>query len=220
LVKNIINNNAYKSDNITKIRVNNKLISNPSDIANNFNEYFTSIGPNLAKSIPKSNGNYRDFLDLNRMEQSFFLNPITSAEIILTVNEFESNKASGHDNISPKVIKKIIPQIADQLSTIFNKSFTNGIFPDSLKTARVSPIHKSEDKLLINNYRPISILPFFSKILEKLMHNRLVTFLNSHNLLTDKQFGFLENRSTALALVNVIDKISQALDKKVTIGIF
>jgi len=96
-----------------------------------------------------------------------------------------------------------------------------GVFPDDLKIARVSPIFKADDKLLVNNYRPISLLPVFSKILEKIMHNRLIEYLDCMNILTDKQFGFREKHSTSMAILNIIDKISDEIDKKkFSIGVF
>ena len=95
--------------------------------------------------------------------------------------------------------------------------------PDKLKLAKVIPIYKSDNKLSVNNYRPISLLPVCSKILEKLMHKRLMSFLvNKHNLfLSENQFGFRDNHSTHMALINVIDQISKAMNEKdFCIGLF
>ncbi len=97
----------------------------------------------------------------------------------------------------------------------------NGIFPHKLKLAKVVPVYKSEDKMLVSNYRPISVLPVFSKILEKLMHFRLETFINKHNILSQNQFGFREKYSTNMALLDIIDNITQTLDSKAySLGIF
>lgn len=96
-----------------------------------------------------------------------------------------------------------------------------GVFPDDLKIAKVSPIFKADDKLLVNNYRPISVLPVFSKILEKIVYNRLIEYLNRMNILTDKQFGFREKHSTFMAILNIIDKISDEIDNKnLSLGVF
>ena len=126
------------------------------------------------------------------------------------------------DGFSTAVVKQIITKISDPLAAIFNKSIASGIFPHKLKLAKVVPVYKSEDKMLVSNYRPISVLPvFFSKILEKLMYSRLETFINKHNILSENQFGFREKHSTNMALLDIIDNITQTLDSKAySLGIF
>ena len=105
-------------------------------------------------------------------------------------------------------------------SDIYNLSLKTGIFTDKLKTAKVSPVFKSDNKNLVNNYRHISILPVFSKILEKFMYNRILTYLDKINILTDKQYGFREKYSTYMAIIHLVDQISNVLDKHFTLGIF
>jgi hypothetical protein len=121
LIRNIISPNNVKSCNITEIKDQDKIINDPNEIANKFNEYFTNIGSNLAKNIPTPAGSFLDYINTTNMQKSLFLNPVTTDEIIDVVNIFSANKASGHDDISPKVIKRIIPLIAEQLACIFNK---------------------------------------------------------------------------------------------------
>ena len=91
------------------------------------------------------------------------------------------------------------PVISLPLTYIFNLSFTQGKFPNILKLAKVIPIHKANSKLITSNYRPISVLPVFSKILEKLMHKRLMSFIVKFKLLFKYQFAFQQNRSTEQA---------------------
>ena len=114
------------------------------------------------------------------------------------------------------------PQIVNQLANIFNKSFLTGIVPSKLKKiAKVIPIYMTKDPALFSNYRPISLLPVFSKILERLMYNRLYNFLTEHNILSMNQFGFRKNYSTFLALMNLVDNISKNIDDgNYSIGIF
>ena len=119
------------------------------------------------------------------------------------------------------VVQQVIPQIATQLAHIFNRSFITGIVPNKLKIAKVIPIYKNENPELFANYRPISILPSISKILERLMYNRLHNFLAEHNIISKKQYGFMENYSTYMAIIDLVDKISSNIDnKKHSIGIF
>ena len=104
---------------------------------------------------------------------------------------------------------------------MFNLSFETGIFPDQLKIAKVIPLFKSDDKRIINNYRPISVLPVFSKIIEKLMHKRLKNFLDKNGILTHSQFGFRRGLSTELAIINMVDKVTEAIDNKnECVGVF
>ena len=119
------------------------------------------------------------------------------------------------------MIQQVIPQIATQLAHIFNRSFTTGIVPNKLKIAKVIHIYKNENPELFANYRPVSTLPSISKILECLMYSRLYTFLAEHNVISKKQYGFKENYSTYMAIIDLVDKISNNIDiKKHGIGIF
>jgi len=155
------------------------------------------------------------------LRNSLFLTPCTSYEVIDTVNGLANSKSTGLDGYNTKVIKSVISDIASTLADIFNISFRDGIFPDSLKNAKITPVFKADDKTIINNYRPISVLPVFSKTLEKLMHRRVISFLDRHKVLNDNQYGFRENHSTDMALINMIDQISNEMDnKQFSIGIF
>ena len=93
--------------------------------------------------------------------------------------------------------------------------------PSKLEIAKVIPLYKTKDPALFSNYRPISLLPFFSKILERLMHNRLYNFLTEHNILSMNQFGFRKNYSTFLTLMDLVDNISKNIDERnYSIGFF
>ena len=103
----------------------------------------------------------------------------------------------------------------------FNKSFINGAFPDSMKIAKVIPLFKSGDNDTFTNYRPVSLLSQFSKILEKLFNNRLDNFLEKNELLVDGQYGFRNSRSTSMAITQLIEELTNANDeKKYTVGVF
>ena len=104
---------------------------------------------------------------------------------------------------------------------VYNVSLSTGTFPDKLKIARRVPIYKSDDKLLANNYRPISVLPFFSKLLERMMYNRFSKFLNDNNILIINQYGFREGQSTYIALLRMVNDITKEMhNKNVAMGIF
>ena len=100
------------------------------------------------------------------------------------------------------------------LCEIINSSFSTGVFPDALKIAKVIPIHKGGSTNEINNYRPISILSIFDKIIEKLMHKQLYHFLSINNVLFKNQYGFRKKSSTSLALIQIVEKIRESIDNK------
>ena len=98
-------------------------------------------------------------------------------------------KASGSDEISPRVVKECMHIIAEPLCDIYNKSISSGIVPDKLKLAKIVPVFKKNDKNNIQNYRPIALLPIFAKLYEKILHQRLYDFLDKNKLLIEEQFG-------------------------------
>ena len=119
------------------------------------------------------------------------------------------------------IIKQSIHLIVEPITHIINLSITNGIVPDKMKLARVIPVFKCNDQTQLSNYRPISVLPVFSKILERLIYNRMVHYLDSYNILCHQQFGFRKGYSTSMALIRLSDQLFTAIDnKKFTIGIF
>lgn len=128
---------------------------------------------------------------------SLFLSPVTNNEIINIITSLSNSPATGSDGLVASIIKSNSALIAPQLTYIFNLSLTQGIFPSLLKNAIVIPVYKSGSLTDPNNYRPISLLTFFSKVLEKLFLNRIVPFLNRNNVLHDKQFGFSKGKSTS-----------------------
>ena len=102
-----------------------------------------------------------------------------------------------------------------------NLSLAQGIVPLEHKIAKVTPLFKNDNKMYVNNYRPVSVLPLLSKILERLMYNRIITFINKHDILYRYQFGFRQNYSTNLALITLVDKITESLQKgECVLGVF
>ena len=100
-------------------------------------------------------------------------------------------------------------------------SFSKGVFPEKLKIVKVIPLHKGGSTQDLNNFRPISLLSIFDKIIEKIMHNRLYDFLELHSILFENQFGFSKNNSTSYALMDITEKIKESIDSsKFGCGIF
>jgi hypothetical protein len=199
--------------------VNNKEIKDPILIANHFNKYFTNIGSNLAKSIP--NNSNSPLLYMNESNpNSIFIRPVIETEVLSIIKKLKK-AAAGWDGISTDIVCQLCKTFIRPLTHVLNLSICNGLFPDSMKIAKVLPLFKSGNKSLFSNYRPISILPVFSKILEKLMYNRFVEFIDKNNILYINQYGFRIGHTTSLALTIFIDKITTALSQnKSTIGVF
>jgi len=137
-----------------------------------------------------------------------FLSEITEEEIYNKIKLLKNDKASGSDNIPIRFIKQIHPIICKPLAFIFNLSLKTGTFPDVFKIATISPIYKNGDTSDPSNYRPISLLPIFGKILEKCLYERLYSFLEYSNILSSRQFGFRQNKNTEKAINLLISKIN------------
>ena len=157
----------------------------------------------------------------NDLVNSLFFESTDHAELIEICASFRSGTAAGFDNIYMDIVKKTIDIICKPLAHIINLSLSNGVVPKQLKIARVLPIFKSGDQELYVNYRPVSVLPVISKLMEKVVYKRLYSYLIKNNILFHNQYGFRKNVSTSHALIHLYDKISEAIDKKeITIGVF
>ena len=199
---------------------NGAALTDPQTIVDKFNTFFSNIGTDLASKIPPTNVHYSDYLHGSYLD-SFILHPTDPNEIESVVNSFPPKKSAGHDEIGMDLIKNIIHLISKPLEIIINSSFKTGIVPNYLKIAKIHPIFKEGNKRDILNYRPISVLPSFSKIFERLVHNRLSKYITKLNILSPQQYGFRKEYSTYMALLDFYDKISSHIDNNLyTIGVF
>ena len=147
---------------------NETIINDPVEISDKFNEYFINVGLKLAERIQNNNVNFTTFLG-ERTVNSIFLDAITEKEVEIEIGNLNGNKSCGHHEIPPKLVKEISTPILKPLTHIYNQSLLTGVIPNELKVALVTPTFKANSKEEFSNYRPISVLPCFSKILEKLM---------------------------------------------------
>ena len=184
------------------------------NIADAFNDYFVNIGSNIANQLPTTDTSFESFLN-DRCPNYFFITPIIQEEIVDIINKIPCGKAPGWDGVSSIILNKTKYYFAKPLALIFNKSITSGIFPDGLKVGKVVTIYEKGSKNEIRNYRPITVLSVFSKVFEKLIFNRLISFVDNNGVLSDSQFGFRKNRSTEMAKVQkylVQQRIRNILD--------
>ena len=180
------------------IRNDEKYFNDPITITNTFNNFFTSIAETVQSKMKFSNKSFRSFLSSNN-NNSFIITTTNKEEICKIKSSFNINKSCGPNSIPTKILHPVQDQISKHLATICNLSFSTGIFPTILKTAKVIPIHKKGSKLKVSNYRPIFLLSNIDKIFEKLMHSRL-EFLEERQILYYKQFGLQKDFSTNHAI--------------------
>ena len=218
-IKKIVNfkKNSNRS---MQLNIGGKIIDNDKEIATNFNNFFTNVGPNTENLIPKvPNISSSKFLR-NRNQINFVIAHLANEEILDIINSLE-NKSTGPPSIPLKMLSVILDLIIIPLAHIINMSFLTGVYPDLLKIGKIVPIHKGGSSQDVNNYRPISLLSIFDKIIEKLIHKKLYGFLEEHNILYHNQFGFRKNNSTVHALIQISEMIKASIDTgKFGCGIF
>jgi len=177
-----------------------------------FNLYFTRIAADLDKKIPNSNVAPLHYMG-DRIQNSFFVKPCTDFDVRTIINRMK-NKSCDLNSVPIYIYKTCVQVLSPVIASLFNLSVSAGMFPSSLKTARVIPIFKSGEPTFTSNYRPISTLPILSKIFEKLMHKQLLSFLSCNNILSPCQFGFRSNSSTSDAILEFLDNAANILDRK------
>ena len=188
-------------------------------MSNIFNDFYVNVADGITKTIPLTPKSL-DYLS-DRICSSLFLTPVTSIEVNDLINILNPSKSVGPNSIPIKLLKIIGCSVSPLLALLVNQSFQSGIFPDKLKIAKVISIFKKGNPELPSNYRPISLLPIFSKIFEKVMYKRLHRFLEIHKVLYSLQFGFQENHSIDHALVSLTEAVRSTLDnKRLGCGIF
>ena len=202
----------------TELQVNDEITSDPKEMVNVLNSYFVNIGISLSNSSSSGGTSFVDTL-LGRCSKSIFFKPVIASEVLSIVKSLKNSRACGHDGLNTFILKKIIFNIVDPLCHIFNMSLVTGTYPKSFKLARVIPVFKKGDRNQCNNYRPISILPCISKILERIAYNQLYTFLMKHNIILPSQYGFRKNHSTDLAILDLHDKITALFNKQCIVGV-
>ena len=196
-----------------------EVTSDKSTICKQFNSFFVNIGPTLSRSFDGYVGSPQKYLT-HRQISSLFLSPVTNNEIHKILNSL-NDSAPGHDEIRLGPVKSVLQYIDGPFTYICNLSLNQGVFPDILKIANVIPLYKKEDPMIFSNYRPVSLLCSLSKVIEKIMYNRVISFLNENDVLFKYQFGFRKSHSTYLALTVLMDKLIKSLENgNYVVGVF
>ena len=197
-------------------------LANLKDIANGFNKYYVNVGPELARKIGPTNIDYKKHMKTAPPNRSFYLYPTANEEIENIIKILKPKTSSGHDNISPKTLKKLYTGLVSPCVYIINLSLNTGIVPEAMKLAKVVPIFKNSGiNTIMKNYRPVSLLPVLSKVLERIVYNRLFHYLMKHKIFSASQYGFQPNRSTEHAILELQDRIMKIMNKKeCCVGVF
>ena len=214
---NELSSRKYKSRNISEIKTNDQTINSAHELAEVFNQYFTNIGPSLAREIPPSTVKPEHYL--KPTDKTFSLKAPSASAVCRLLSELNGKKATGLDGIPCKLLKLAADIVGPSLANIFRCSIDTCIFPREWKLAKVIPIFKKGQKNDLNNYRPISLLPAVSKIFERLIHNQFYEYLNANQLLTNCQSGFRSLHSTLTALLEATNNWSINIDKGLLNGI-
>jgi hypothetical protein len=210
-----------KSESVSDIKINDEVTNDSSRMANHFNSFFTSVGKKISNSVQPVSKKPEDYVDYGRDIPAFQLGNTTPEHIIQVIKKFSPKNSCDINGVSTKMIKFVCNEIAVPLSHIFNLSLSSGQFPSALKLCRVIPIFKAGDPQECDNYRPISLLSSISKILEKIVAEKLVFHLKTNDLLYQHQYGFIAKKSTEHNLMHIVNFITSALnDGMYCIGVF
>ena len=210
-VINTILNKSHVQDHIRCLTIDNSRVTDRKEIVQQLNNYFTNIGQSLTRNIPDSINKFTYYMDPPKKD-TMQLVPTNETEILSIIKNLKNTSSTGNDDIPSSVIKYAANSIAKPMAILINSAMQEGVFPSALKIAKVIPIYKGDSHTLLSNYRPISILPVFSKIYEKAIVLRLNSFIEKNEILNNKQFGFRKNHSTSMALVTFTDYITENLD--------
>lgn len=209
----IIHNKPNTPNDIKSIAIADGSVSyDPTVISNTINDYFCNIGRELSLKIPHTEPSLSTLIPNNPRTMALF--PVTPGELQKIICDTKPN--SNLNNILPiNYMKQCLDILADPLSSPINHCFEHGSFPNIIKSARIVPIFKSGDCLYPENYRPISILDDFSKIIEQCIFDRLSNFVHKFNLISNSQFGFQKQSGTLSAAVCLLDHIRSLLDASI-----
>ena len=208
VLKSILALNSSSEKKKLCLAIDNEAVTNSNDIANGFNNFFVSIGPELAKDI------HSDINPLNyvsSINNSIAIFDVSCAEVINVIHSL-NNSSAGYDEFPTFVAKLCVESFIQPLTFLINSSLKSGVFPSELKLARVVPIFKAGNSSDLTNYRPISVLTFFAKVFEKIVYNKVMDFISENNVLYDHQYGFRKGRSTQQAIITLVDRITKSQD--------
>ena len=218
-INNLLPSKLSNSSGPNVIKVGDVKVDNPTNIANHFNKFFCKIGQSLADKVNRAgNENPIKYLN-NRINESIFLTPTNFQEISRIISSLKNSSSFGPDGISSFFLKIASDVVSFPLSIFFNLFIEQGCFPESLKLSKVIPMFKSGAKCDLSNYRPISLLSVISKMFEKLISIRVMSFIEKHSILSPTQYGFRPESSTEFAILDIVSSCYENINEKLFTGL-
>ena len=193
-----------------------------NEIANEFGQYYVTMGADLARKIPESKKKVQEYVhDIPHTLNSLAVRRVEYTDIEKIVSALPAKTSSGHDGISNQFSKQLNSSISYPLSIIFNQSLSSGVFLEKMKLAEIVPLFKGKEEDMVVNYRPVSLLMTISKVLEKIMYNKMYGFLSCNNIFFDSQYGFWSKRSCEHVIMEMAGHVLQAKNEgKHSMGVF
>ena len=224
IIKKVTNKTNNKEDTSTSFYYKGSLVEDPQTNASNMNEYLANIGKETNESVGTPSKTASTYMNKhsNRNQHELLFQDISPADIIEVCKKFTPKTSCDVSGMQQNIILSDIGLLAPVLAHLVNFSQKTGIFPDGGKIARVIPVYKNKgSKNIFGNYRPISLLPVFSKIIERLIYNKLFEFLVRYQILFESQYGFRSGRNTTHATLDFIWSVEDAIESnQFAIGIF
>ena len=222
MINNIVGKIQDKHCVISKLRVDTIEETNSETIVNRLAQHFSSIGKIYAQKIPPSTCGVETYLqEIKICDKSMYLKPVTELDLRSIIECLPNKTSSGWDSLSNILIKKLIDIIIQPLCIVVNQSIQEGIFPEIMKLAHITPLLKSGNATDKNNYRPISLLMVLSKILEKSIYSQLYNFFQHTNQMYCSQYGFRQKHSGENAIQELLSSVLKNKEnKKYTAVIF
>lgn len=210
IVNNKLNRTKHNNNSIV-LRIDDRVVTNPEVIANQFAEYFCQIP---CKKLKERYGDEVFYCTVpSSMPHTIVINQVTEQEIIDIISNLKNKGSTGFDEVNTRLLKSIKYRISGPLAFLINESLNTGTFPKILKIAHVTPIFKRGDPENIENYRQVALLSVFSKVLERAVYLRVVDFVMTFNIITEHQHGYLESRSTETASFELLNYSYSQLDQ-------
>ena len=200
--------------NFNAIEENDTLTYDTCSISKIFKNFFSNLAKSLLINLQSLIRYYSSFM----VSDDFCLSNTSEEKVLKIITNIESSKAAGLDKLSSSFLRDDANILAKPISKLCNLSISQGVFPNSRKVAKLKPIFKKNKKMDPSNYRPISLLPSISKIIERVIHDQTNAFLSGEDILYNYQSGFRGNHSTNLCLSFLTDKVLKGFDKSMLTG--
>lgn len=212
----IINGGNRKCRGRIELEVDGHVVTDGSECADHFNSFFVSVADRCMAPCGAS-----CLSGVKRNDNSLFFVPVLECEVESEIRQLRVSDSAGYDGITSRILKRCVHELSVPLVAIINNSLGSGRFPGSLRRARVIPLYKKNNPANVENYRPLSILSTFSKILEKIVSRQLVNFFEKYDLFNEHQHGFRKGHSTSTAIIEFLNSLYHCLDRgRSCLGIF